>query len=148
MRDHARVRVSGVRRTAVLPSAAGRRPSRPACANTQVTMEPLMTHYLLQFNYTSAAWAALTRQPTDRGAAIQALCEANGGRLVGAYYSFAEYDGVVLLEAPTHAAASTIAVTALAQGHIQRYTMAPLLTMPEALEVMRVAGQMSYSAPA
>lgn len=106
-----------------------------------------MTQYLYQFDYTANAWAALIRQPTDRSAGIQALCEANGGRLIGLYFSFTEYDGAVLFEVPTHAAASTIAMTAMAQGHIQRYTMAPLLTASEAVEVMRKSATISYSGP-
>jgi uncharacterized protein with GYD domain len=106
-----------------------------------------MTQYLLQFDYTADAWAALTRKPTDRSAAIQALAEANGGRLIGVFFSFTEYHGMVLFEVPTHADASTIAVTAMAQGHIQRYTMAPLLTATEAVEVMRKSGTIAYSAP-
>ena len=106
-----------------------------------------MTHYLLQFDYTADAWAALIRKPADRSAAMQALAEANGGRLVGLFFCFTEYDGVVLFEVPTHAAASTIAVTAMAQGHIRRYTMTPLLTATEGVEVMRKSGTISYSAP-
>jgi uncharacterized protein with GYD domain len=107
-----------------------------------------MTTYLLQFDYTAAAWAALTRQPADRSADIQALCQAVGGQLLGAYYSFAEHDGIVLFEAPSHAAASTVAVTAFARGHIQHYTMAPLMTTTEAVDVMRAAGSIAYAAPA
>jgi uncharacterized protein with GYD domain len=34
-----------------------------------------MAHYMVQFAYTSEAWAALTKHPEDRAAAAEALAE-------------------------------------------------------------------------
>lgn len=38
-----------------------------------------MPHYMLQFAYTSEAWAALASNPTDRSAAISALAQKREG---------------------------------------------------------------------
>jgi uncharacterized protein with GYD domain len=106
-----------------------------------------MALYLLQFTYTADAWAALTREPTDRSQGINKLCQAYGGRLVDMYFSFSDVDGVGMIDVPDHAAASGVAVTALAQGHIKTYKMIPLLTAVETVDVMRKAGAISYAAP-
>lgn len=103
--------------------------------------------YMLQFSYTAEAWAALVREPADRSQGIEKLCQAYGGRLVDLYYSFSDVDGVALIDVPDHAAASGVAVTALAQGHIKTYKMIPLLTAAETVHVMRKAGAISYSGP-
>jgi uncharacterized protein with GYD domain len=103
--------------------------------------------YMLQFTYTADAWAAMTSEPADRSQGIDRLCQAHGGRLVDLYYSFSDVDGVVLIDVPDHTAASGVALTALAQGHIKTYKMIPLLTAAETVEVMRKAGAISYSGP-
>jgi uncharacterized protein with GYD domain len=102
---------------------------------------------MLQFTYTSDAWAALARHPADRTQGVDKLCQAHGGRLVDLYYSFSVVDGIVVIDVPDHAAASGVALTALAQGHIKTYTMIPLLRADETVEVMRKAGAITYSAP-
>jgi uncharacterized protein with GYD domain len=55
-----------------------------------------MPLYMTQVSYTSEASAALTRNPEDRGAAFGRLAETMGGRLLSFYYSFGEYDVLVI----------------------------------------------------
>ena len=59
-----------------------------------------MPTYMTQFSYTASASAALVKNPEDRGAAVAALMEKLGGRMLNTYYTFGEYDGVVIFEAP------------------------------------------------
>jgi uncharacterized protein with GYD domain len=106
-----------------------------------------MPRYMLQFTYTADAWAALAREPADRSQGIEKLCQAYGGHLVDLYYSFSDVDGVVLIDVPDHGAASGVAVTALAQGHIKDYKMLPLLSAAETVQIMRAAGGIIYQAP-
>ena len=54
-----------------------------------------MARYMLEFTYTADAWATLVREPADRSVGVDKLCLAFGGRLVEAYYSFSDVDGVV-----------------------------------------------------
>jgi uncharacterized protein with GYD domain len=55
-----------------------------------------MPFYMTQFAYTPEAWATLTDNPEDRSAAVRELLETHGGRLVGWYLSFGEYDGLLI----------------------------------------------------
>lgn len=106
-----------------------------------------MARYMLEFTYTAEAWAALVREPADRSAGVDKLCRAYGGRLVEAYYSFCDVDGVVLIDVPDYVAASGVALTALSQGHIKSYRMIPLLTTAETVQIMQASGAISYAAP-
>ena len=75
------------------------------------------------------------------------LARAYGGQLVEVYYSFSDVDGVVLFDVPDHAAASGVALTGLAQGHIKSYKIIPLLTTAETVQIMQASGAISYAAP-
>jgi uncharacterized protein with GYD domain len=46
------------------------------------------------------AWATLTKHPEDPTAAVEALAEELGCLIEALYYSFGEYDGFVILDAP------------------------------------------------
>ncbi len=63
-----------------------------------------MAVYMTQFNYTSEAWAALAKNPTNRRETIDKVFQAVGGRLIELYYCLGEYDGVLLVEAPDDSA--------------------------------------------
>ena len=59
-----------------------------------------MPLYMSQFSYTKEAWAALAQNPEDRSEAVGELLESMGGQLVSLYFTFGEYDGFVVFEAP------------------------------------------------
>ena len=106
-----------------------------------------MALYMTQFSYTAAAWAALAKNPEDRGAAVAALMEKLGGRMLNIYYTFGEYDGVVIFETPedTTAMAGVLAVTA--PGHLTATKTTRLFSTEEAMKAMRKAGEVVYAAP-
>src|SRR3712207_5336329 len=80
----------------------------PASELKRVGGGQAMPLYMSQVSYTSEAWAALTRNPEDRGEAFGTLAESMGGRLVSWYYTFGEYDVVVIYEAPDESTAAAI----------------------------------------
>jgi uncharacterized protein with GYD domain len=106
-----------------------------------------MAVYMTQFAYTAEAWTALAKNPVDRSAAIGALVEKMGGRMLGFYYAFGEYDGVTIIEAPDEASIMAVLIAAISPGHIKATKTTPLITVDQALEAMRKAGALSYSAP-
>jgi uncharacterized protein with GYD domain len=77
-----------------------------------------MALYMLQFAYTAEAWATLAKKPQDRSIPIREVSERIGGRLIGLYYCFGEYDGVVLAELSDDSAAMVTSLAALIPGHI------------------------------
>src|SRR5215213_10302605 len=90
-----------------------------------------MPLYMSQVAYTSEAVAALTRNPEDRVDVFERLVEGMGGRLLSFYYSFGEYDVLVIYEAPDQ---STAAATVL-------------LSAEEGMQAIRKAGEATYRAP-
>ena len=106
-----------------------------------------MACYMTQFGYTSRAWASLAKKPEDRSKAVGSLIEKFGGRLHEMYYSFGEYDGVIIFEAPDAQSAAAVAVAAVGPGHVAKILTTPLFTIQEAMDVMKKAGTVSYTAP-
>jgi uncharacterized protein with GYD domain len=106
-----------------------------------------MPLYMLQFAYTSEAWAALQKNPQNRAEGLSALAQKMGGRLVDLYYCFGEYDGVVLIEAPDDVSATAMVLAAIAPGHVKSTRTTRLMTVDETMEAMRKAGGATYAAP-
>jgi len=103
--------------------------------------------YMIQFAYTPEAWAALTKQPQDRSALIRQMAERMGGRLVGLYYCFGEYDGIVLFEAPDDITAAASSLASTSAGHIKAIRTTRLYSVAEMMEAMRKAGSAPISPP-
>ena len=106
-----------------------------------------MPLYMTQFAYTADAWSALAHNPVNRADGFRTLTEQQGGRFIELFYSFGEYDGLVLFEAPDDTAAAAIVIGAVAPGHLKAVRTTRLLTVPEAMEAIRRAGAASYAAP-
>jgi uncharacterized protein with GYD domain len=106
-----------------------------------------MPLYMTQFAYTSEAWATLTDNPEDRSAAVRELLENQGGRLIGWYLSFGEYDGVLLYEAPDDATAGALILAATRHGHLRMTKTTPLFTAEEGMQMMRRAAATTFRAP-
>jgi len=102
---------------------------------------------MIQFGYTSDAWAALAKNPADRSVGLAKLMEAAGGKLLDLYYHFGEYDGVAIVEAPDDTSATAAVIAAAAPGHLRSTRTTRLMSVQEAMEAMRKAGTLSYQAP-
>ena len=106
-----------------------------------------MPLYMTQFAYTPEAWATLTDNPEDRSAAVRELLETHGGRLIGWYLSFGEYDGLLIYEAPDDASAGAAILAAARHGHLRATRTTPLFSAEESIEVMRRAGGTTFRPP-
>ena len=106
-----------------------------------------MALYMIQFSYTADAWATLAKNPQDRSAPIREASQKLGGRLIGLYYCFGEYDGVVLAESPDDNTALATAIAAVTPGHVKAIKTTKLFTVEETMEAMRRAGSLGYQGP-
>ena len=106
-----------------------------------------MQTYMIEFAYTHEAWAALSRNPVDRSDAVRALVEKIGGRFIGLYYMFGEYDGFVLFEAPDEVAATAVVIAAGMPGHLKATNTTILLTPQQLIESLHKTAGLSYRAP-
>ncbi len=107
-----------------------------------------MALYMVQFAYTAEAWATLVKNPQDRSVPVRELAQKLGGRLVGLYYCFGEYDGVALAELPDDTAAIVTSLAAVTPGHIKAIKTTKLFTVEETMEAMRKAGSLTFQGPA
>ncbi len=72
-----------------------------------------MPLYMAQFAYTVDAWAAFTKNPENRTAALQNLAKKVGAKVEGLYYSFGDYDGFVIIDAPDEATLTAMLLAAI-----------------------------------
>jgi uncharacterized protein with GYD domain len=106
-----------------------------------------MPLYMTQFAYTTEAWAALIDNPEDRSAPVREVVEAMGGRLIGWYLSFGEYDGLIITEAPDAASVGSAVLAAARRGHLRAIKTTQLFSAEESVEIMRRAGGAAFRAP-
>ena len=103
-----------------------------------------MPFYMCQFAYTSEAWTAMTEKPQDRSKPVGELAQKLGSRVVGLYYYFGDYDGVLLFEAPDDITANAVIVASMAPGHLKVTKTTGLFTPEETMEIMRKAGGVNF----
>jgi uncharacterized protein with GYD domain len=107
-----------------------------------------MPQYMLQFAYTSQAWAALAEHPADRSEEIAKAVTKLGGKFVSLYYTMGEYDGVAIVEAPDDGTAMALAIGAAAPGHLRMGKTTRLFTPAEAVAALKKAHGAAFKAPA
>ena len=106
-----------------------------------------MPLYLGRFSYTTDAMKALLNEPQDRSAAAREVAESLGGKLLGFWYAFGEFDAVFLMEAPDNASAAALAMAVGAGGALSELETTVLLDMDEAQDAMRKAAAATYRPP-
>ena len=106
-----------------------------------------MALYLIQASYTAEALATMAKNPQDRTPGVAAMLEKLGGRLLHLYYALGDDDIIVIGELPDATAATAAALAVISAGHMKRYKTTPLLTVQEAMDGMRKAGELTYQPP-
>jgi uncharacterized protein with GYD domain len=106
-----------------------------------------MAHYLVQFAYTAEALATMAKAPQDRSVPVREVVQRGGGRLIGFYFCFGEYDGIALFEAPDDTTATAIALAAVSPGHLKAYKTTKLFTVEETMEAMHKAESLTFRGP-
>ena len=106
-----------------------------------------MAYYMVQAAYTSEAIAAMVKKPEDRAAAIRPVVEKLGGKLVGIWFCFGEYDVVGISELPDNVSAAAFAFAVSQGGKVKALKTTPLMTGDEAVKAMKKAAGAGYRAP-
>jgi uncharacterized protein with GYD domain len=106
-----------------------------------------MPLYLGRFSYSTDAMKAMVSNPQDRSAAAREVAESVGGKLLGFWFTFGEYDGAFLMEAPDNASAAALAMAVGGSGALSTIETTVLLDMEEAQEAMRKAAAATYRPP-
>ena len=106
-----------------------------------------MPSYLIQLSYTPETLAALIKRPQDRRAAVKKLTDQIGGKLVGSWLSFGEFDAILVIEAPDNVSAAACSLVVSASGAFKRFQTTPLLSIEEGMAAMKKAGKINYKPP-
>ena len=78
-----------------------------------------MPLFMYQGTYSPESWAAQLKDPHNRAETVgRALCEAAGGKLVGAWYSFGEHDLLLIADLPDNASMTALSLAVTAGGAI------------------------------
>ena len=107
-----------------------------------------MPFFMVQASYTSESWATQIKNPQDRLAAISSMAKVNGSEVHSAYYSFGEYDIVIIMESPNNVDAAAFLIAAAGGGAIANLKTTVLLTNEEGLNSIKAAGSTGYAPPA
>jgi uncharacterized protein with GYD domain len=103
-----------------------------------------MASYLVQVSYTPEALSALTAKPQDCSGAIGKVIEKLGGKLIGSWMAFGDYDLVMVLEMPNNVGAAALALAAAAGGSCKTVKTTPLLSIAQGLSALKKAGASGY----
>jgi uncharacterized protein with GYD domain len=119
--------------------------------------ETIMALYMYQASFTSEAWAAMMKNPQNRAEQVRPMVEAVGGKLLGYYFAFGEYDIVVIIfgeydivviiEAPDNVSYSALALAVAGSGAAKSSKTTVLMSVEEGIEAMRKASGAGYRPP-
>ena len=99
-----------------------------------------MTIYITQGRYTHDAIRGMVDRPEDRAAAVAALAEAAGAKLLDYYVTFGEYDFLVVFESRKKEADFMAAIMAAAYGGgVTDLKTTVAVTSKDAMKAMRAA---------
>jgi len=103
-----------------------------------------MPLYLYQLAYTSDNWATQMKDPQNRVEKVRGSVEQLGGKIVDAYYSFGEYDIIVIIDMPDNTAAAAFAIAVAGAGAAKAAKTTPLMSIEEGISAIRKGAQSSY----
>jgi uncharacterized protein with GYD domain len=103
-----------------------------------------MALFMWQAAYTSESWAAQLKNPQNRADTVgKALCEAAGGKLVGAWYCFGEYDIMIIADLPNPESMAALALAVGAGGAVKSSKTTVLMSGAEGLAAMKKAASVA-----
>jgi uncharacterized protein with GYD domain len=107
-----------------------------------------MAFYLIQVAYKDTATKTLIANPQTREEVIRKTCASLGGKLLSFFFSFGEYDVVIIAELPDNSAAAAFALATASKGAISKFHTTVLLSAAEGVEAMKKAQGVEYTPPA
>jgi uncharacterized protein with GYD domain len=91
---------------------------------------------MVQFCLKSETVGKLIQNPEDRSIAVGKLVEQLGGKLLSFYYTFDEYDGIIIVDMPDNIAIAATSIVAFAGGGVTKIKTTILVSVKEAMAAM------------
>jgi len=99
-----------------------------------------MPHYMYQIAYTPESWAAQVKNPQNRVETVgKAACEAVGGKLIGGWLCFGEYDAMLIVDVPNEESMAAIALAVAAGGALKAGKTTLLMTGTQGVSALKKA---------
>ena len=103
-----------------------------------------MSLYMMQFAYTPESWAAQMKHPENRIENVgRQVCEAAGGKFIGGWLCFGEYDAVYIADMPNEESMAGLALAIAAGGALKASKTTTLLTGTKGVEALRTAANVA-----
>jgi uncharacterized protein with GYD domain len=108
--------------------------------------ETSMALYMYQGAYTPESWAAQIADPQNRVETIgNGVCESVGGKLVGGWLSFGEYDIVLVMDVPDNVSIAAIGFAVAAGGAMKSGKTTVLMSGEEGVAALKKAPSITYA---
>jgi uncharacterized protein with GYD domain len=105
-----------------------------------------MPLYMYQAAYAPDSWAAQIKNPQNRAETVgKALCEAAGGKCIGAWYCFGEYDLVLVADMPDAVSMASVALAVASGGAVKAAVTTTLMSGAEGVAAMKKAASVAKS---
>jgi uncharacterized protein with GYD domain len=94
-----------------------------------------LSHYILLINWTKHGINKIKDSP-DRFSSFKASVERAGGKLIGGYYTFGEYDVVIIIEAPNDEAVMSLILKVGSAGNVRTKTL-KAFTVEQGIKIIK-----------
>ena len=99
-----------------------------------------MALYMYQAAYTADSWAAQIKNPQNRVETVgRQVCEAAGGKFIGGWLCFGDYDIVIIADVPDDESMAAIALAVGAGGAIKSSKTTVLMTGEQGVTALKKA---------
>jgi len=103
-----------------------------------------MSLYMYQFAYTPESWAAQMKHPENRIETVgKTNVEAAGGKFIGAWLCFGEYDVVLIADMPNEESMAGLALAITAGGALKVGKTTALMTGTQGVEALKKAASVA-----
>jgi uncharacterized protein with GYD domain len=102
-----------------------------------------MPIYITQGRYTRDAIKGMIVRPEDRADAVSRLVAKAGGRLIGYYLTFGEYDFLAIAEVPNDVQAAAVLLAAASGGGVSDLRTTVAMTAVEAKGAFAAAADLA-----
>ena len=101
-----------------------------------------MAHYMVQASYAQEALQRLVANPGPGGTAMKQAAEKFGGKVEATYFTFGDYDILVILQLPDHITIAQAVMGVRARGGVTRLKTTVLIPPEDAVEGMKRAASL------
>jgi len=102
---------------------------------------------MIQFSYKSETVGNLIKNPEDRSVAVKQLIEKLGGKMLAFYYSYGDYDGLIIAEMPDNVSGLATTMAAFAAGGTAGIKTTILISVEDAVAAMKKASGLKLEQP-